>query len=126
MTEERDLARLFQERRRAEEASAPPWNEVRARRATPRPIRWYFPVLRLSAVAVLLGAAAVMSIRLRQGGTRRRAPEHESATIAAWSSPTAWLLETPGRELRSEVPVLVEAPADPVRAATTPTKGDRP
>ena len=120
-----DLARLFQELRRADEASAPRWNETLARRPTPRPIRWSFPVLRLAAVVVLLGAAAVMSIRLYQDETVRRAPEREG-TIAAWSSPTAWLLETPGRKLWSEVPVFVEKPADPVRTDATPPKGDHP
>ena len=79
-------------------------------------------MLRLAAVIVLLGAAAVMSIRLYQDGTVRRAPERED-TISAWSSPTAWLLETPGRKLWSEVPVLVETPTEP-ESATTPTKGD--
>jgi hypothetical protein len=124
MAEDQDLARLFQELRRADEASAPRWNEALPRRAAPHPIRWDFPVLRLAAVIVLLGAAAVMSIRLYRGDTGRQAPEREGA-IAAWSSPTAWLLETPGRDLWSEVPVLVETPTGPVRAAATPPKGDR-
>ena len=123
MAEDHDLARLFQELRRADEASAPRWNETLARRATPRPIRWSFPVLRLAAVVVLLGAAAVMSIRLYQDETVRGAPGR-GGTIAAWSSPTAWLLETPGRALWSEVPILVETPTEPEQAATTPTKGD--
>jgi hypothetical protein len=125
MSEDQDLARLFQELRRADEALAPRWNEVIARRTTLHPIRWSYPVLRVAVVILLLGAAAVMSMRWRRGKTGQRTPEPE-ATIAAWSSPTAWLLETPGRQLWSEVPVFAEKSPDPERAATTPPKGDRP
>ena len=125
MSSDQDLAGLFQELRRSDESSAPRWSEALASRPTPHPIRWDFPVLRLAAVILLLGAAAVMSIRLYQDETGRRAPEREG-TIAAWSSPTAWLLETPGRELWSDVPVLVETPSGPAQAAGTPRKGDGP
>jgi len=126
MTEEKDLATLFEELRRFDEASAPPLARVLARAAgTPAEAR-RFRVLPIAALVVVL-AATLVAVRVSRRGpsTRPREPE---AAIAAWSSPTDWLLSTPGRELWSEVPALVEPlAAAPFRAEDqrTPTRTTR-
>jgi hypothetical protein len=73
-------------------------------------------------------AAAVLL--LRAGALRPGAPSGGRASIqlADWKSPTAFLLDTPGSELLSEVPSLSTAPiaSDFGAAVPQPTKGVSP
>ena len=105
MPEDRDLAHLFEELRRADEASAPPFKDVlergRAGRGTPA----RFALLRLATLAFLLLAAALVALLIRRpaGETDDR---ERPVTLARWKSPTDWLLRTPGSELLNELPTL--------------------
>ncbi|HKA36060.1 MAG TPA: hypothetical protein VKH43_04525 [Thermoanaerobaculia bacterium] len=132
MAEDRDLERLFEGLRRQDEASAPRFRDVLAGRIVSGPrVALRLPVLRLAAVVVLLGVASVMAVRFVRRAPEQALPEKETP-IAAWSSPTAWLLETPGRELLTEVPSLLDSPpesssekTDGMRNPTPLRKGDR-
>lgn len=105
MAEDRDLASLFEELRRADEASAPPFKNVLERRGVGlrKPAR--VAPLRFAALAVLLVAAALAVVLTRRPPGETAGPE-PPVTVAQWKSPTDWLLRTPGSELLSELPTL--------------------
>jgi hypothetical protein len=106
---DREIARLFEAQRRADEASAPAFRDLLAR---PRNAKTASPrrVLRpaLAAAAVLLIIAAALLLR-----SRAREPESlaTASALAAWRAPTDVLLRTPGAELTSRLPVLVSPAA---------------
>ncbi|MEO8432774.1 MAG: hypothetical protein ABI592_14790 [Acidobacteriota bacterium] len=103
--EDREIARLFEEQRQADEASAPGFRALLARPRAGRtaPAR---RILRpaLAAASILVAAAAILINR-----PNPREPEllAAGAALAAWKSPTDAFLDTPGSELTSQVPVLV-------------------
>ena len=104
--DDREIARLFEERRQADEASAPAFRELlarpRARRAAPAG-RILRPALAAAAILLVVAAALLLD------RPKPREPELLAAgsALAAWKSPTDSLLETPGAELTSQLPVLV-------------------
>ena len=105
---DRELTRLFEEQRRADEASAPDFRELLAR---PRPLRASLargiPRPALAAAAAAVVAAALFLRR----PPRPPAPEPglpaAAAALASWKAPTDVLLETPGAELLGRLPVLL-------------------
>ena len=105
MAEDRDLASFFEELRRADEASAPPFEDAleRERVGHGAPARFVF--FRLAALTVLLVAAALAAVLLRRPAGEMAGPE-PPVTLAQWKSPTDWLLRTPGSELLFELPTL--------------------
>ena len=105
MIEDRDLARLFEELRRSDESSAPPFNSVLERRGVGRRKPARVARLRFAALAALLVAAVLAAVLMRRpaGETAGREPP---MTLAQWKSPTDWLLRTPGSEFLNELPTL--------------------
>jgi hypothetical protein len=119
-----EIARLFEEKRRSDETFAPPLRELlarsrahRARRA--RPAR---RILLAAATVILIAASAVL-LRPKP----RRAPEAQlpavATQIAAWKAPTDILLQTPGSDLLSQIPVLESHASEAATAVLEPTKG---
>ena len=105
MAEEKDLARLFEELRRADVASAPRFREVLGRKKSARASSR--ALSRRLAAAAVLAAGTLAAVLLLPA--RRRAMERDPGTaIARWESPTDWLLQTPGGQLLEEVPALAE------------------
>ena len=119
---DREIARIFEAQRRADEASAPAFEELvarprRRRERTARRIVW------AAAAAGVACAIALTAIRLLHrpsqpspfpststGSDVRVSPSELSpaaAALVAWTSPTDSLLQTPGAELLSGLPVLV-------------------
>ena len=117
---DRELTRLFEAERRADESAAPDLDGLLTR-VRPRGVR---PGAR-RRIALALAVAGVLAaavLLVRGGASYRGAPPADSAQLAEWKSPTAFLLQTPGSELLTQVPTLASPPTDdPV--APQPTKG---
>jgi len=121
---DRELARRFADLKRSDAAAAPSLREV-----LDRPIRRGLDARRpRRAIALQLAAALALLLaafyvaRPSSSGARRR------SAIAAWRSPTASLLETPGREILVSTPVFgdsapgwSEGPARPSAASPDPS-----
>ncbi|HEY6051511.1 MAG TPA: hypothetical protein VIZ58_09705 [Thermoanaerobaculia bacterium] len=101
---DRELARRFEELRRADDPRTPSFRGVLERARRPDgSIRRRRPALLLAgaAAAVLLLAALL----LRPGrGPAGSSGAVSGGAIAEWKSPTDSLLETPGNELYGELP----------------------
>ena len=121
---DREIARLFDEERRADEASAPALRELLARPTSGR-THWKRGVGRIALAAAAATAAFLL---LRPARTNDLRPETElppaASQLASWRAPTDALLRTPGSELWTRVPILVSraAPLDPAHPVQT-TKG---
>jgi hypothetical protein len=106
--DEREIARLLEDARRADESSAPPFREVLARRrsgeAPRRRLLWRPALL---AVTVVLIVAALQLRRATRPTAQDAALPATARAIASWKAPTDVLLQTPGSELLSRSPVLV-------------------
>ena len=120
----RDLGRLFEEKRRADESSAPSLRELIARprdHRAPRARALWRAGLAMAAAIVLL--ASVVLLRARMS----RAPETQltpvAAQIAAWRAPSDVLLQTPGSDLLSQLPVLESHASETATVVFEPTKG---
>jgi hypothetical protein len=117
---ERELSRLFEAQRRADEASAPDLDALLAR-TEPRRRR---PAGRRIAYAITIAGLVAAAVLLVRGDARRGvAPPAEAGQLADWQSPTAFLLETPGSELLTEIPTLAAQPTAETVSAPRPTKG---
>jgi hypothetical protein len=118
---DRDLSALFQAERIADESAAPPLDSllVAARR---RRAGGVGALPRLALAASVAGVLAAAALVLRSPS---RAASDETVSLAEWKSPTAFLLETPGSELLTEVPTLSVPPLSggDGAAAPQPTKG---
>jgi hypothetical protein len=127
---DRELARLFREVRRADEASAPGFRQILSRVHTERGSSRR-PRL-LAAAAVALIAIVMIGVLLLRRPPVTEAPERPIA-LGDWRAATDVLLRTPGSELFGSVPVLpgpvpdyssiagVSNPRDP--EPTRPSKG---
>lgn len=124
---DREIERLFDEQRRADEASAPALRELMAR---PRRLgtSWKRSLARVALIGTAAAAATVAVIllrpaRLREGGPDTALPP-AAVQLARWKAPTDSLLRTPGSELWTRVPILVSpvTPLEPAHPAQT-TKG---
>jgi hypothetical protein len=108
---ESELTRVFEEQRRADEASAPDFRELMARAraaakgrdfAPARQGRWARRAIFTAAASVALAAGLYL---LRP--TREPRWPSNPATLADWKAPTDVLLQTPGAELLARLPVLL-------------------
>jgi predicted membrane-bound mannosyltransferase len=112
---DREIARLFEAQRQADEASAPAFRELLARpRARRAPLEGWIWRPALAAAAVVVVAAVLTfhrPARPAPPANRTRTPESAlpaaAAALAAWKAPTDFLLETPGADLLTRVPALV-------------------
>jgi hypothetical protein len=103
--DEKNLRKLFQELARDGEKAAPPFRVPAAEGRRRRSIRR--PLLAAVAAAVLAVAGPAVLNRLR---VRSAETTGTVASIASWSAPTGFLLETPGRELLSSTSYDAVAP----------------
>jgi len=112
-----ELARLLTEQRRADEASAPGFHELVARARAGTRARDFAPEAREGRWAWRAAVAAAASLALAIGLSLLRRPQDSrlpsnAPTIAAWRAPTDVLLQAPGAELLSRLPVLIPSVPD--------------
>lgn len=111
---EREIARLFEAQREADEALAPPFADIvhrPARRA--RSVRSFRPIA--AAAGVLVVAALVLLLhRARPARPPVPAIESDAVALGTWKAPSDVLLETPGSDLLDRTPIL----ASPVPEST--------
>jgi hypothetical protein len=109
MTEDdRDLYEAFAAVRRDEEAGAPPMS-MRLRNARERGRQRFSG--RLAAGVACLATAIAASVWLlprKDVSNRGRDPGAATVSISTWKPCTDFLLETPGREMLTEVPSVGE------------------
>lgn len=134
---DREIARLFEEQRLADEASAPSYRDVRARgRAAESPVAGRIRRPAFAAAAILLAAAVAFLVFRRPSPPSSSLPfavstpatglPASAASLASWKSPTDVFLRTPGGELMSRSPVLVSPALElAVPAASPPTPNER-
>jgi hypothetical protein len=130
---DRELSRLFEVERLADESAASPLDAVLGRPSRRRAgaAGALHRLALAAAVALVIAASAVV---LRSGASHAPGPGAPDTTqLAEWKSPTAFLLDTPGSELLTEVPSLTTlstgslASTEPGDAAAPqPTKGAVP
>jgi hypothetical protein len=113
--EERRLLEYFANLRDADRPSAPPFpgTLTSAERRKPAAIRMVRQPWALAAVAMALCGGTLAMLRWR---TTPAPSLTEPRAISSWSSPTAFLLDTPGRKFlgdtpRIGVPALLLVPA---------------
>ncbi len=109
---ERELRRLFEELRRADEISAPSFKNILDRARAGGERTHSVPFLRALPFALVLAVIAVSWIVLRgpRRGPAPAVPEEppRAVALADWKSPTDFLLKTPGAELLNSTPALTE------------------
>lgn len=111
---EREIARLFEAQREADEALAPPFAEIvhRAPRRS-RSVRSFRPIA--AAAGVLVVAALVLLLhRARPPRPPVSATESDTVALGTWKAPSDVLLQTPGSDLLNRTPIL----ASPVPEST--------
>ena len=96
-----DLRRAFAELRASDAASAPPYEQVRARVSRRRPRLAPWPAL---VVAGALAAAVISGLAVRR--RPEPTPLPAAPSFEAWTAPTDFLLATPGREIVETVPAI--------------------
>ena len=97
LPEDSDLRAHFANLREEDRSAAPPFG-LAAAAVSPRRSS-----LRIALAALPVLAIAVMLAMRTHRSTGAAPPE-----LAAWSSPTAFLLETPGKQLLNQTPKLGE------------------
>jgi hypothetical protein len=120
----RKIAGLFEEKRRSDESSARPFRELLARPKGPRSRRAQTArSVALAAGAAIVVAASVVLLRARLPRTPETPLPVVAAQIAAWRAPTDVLLQTPGSDLLTQLPVLESHASEAASAVLEPTKG---
>ena len=106
MADDEKISRLFQDAKRADEARVPGFERVltRTRTARPRPRGAVLAAVALAAL-VIVDAFGILRVRAQHREAELTALEKTPA-ILEWQSPTGFLLETPGHELRDSLPQL--------------------
>jgi hypothetical protein len=117
--EDRDLSRLFEAARRADESAAP---ELDALLALTRPRR-HAPAVRIFVLAAATASLIAIAVLLVHGGARVAPAPEPPLQLADWESPTGFLLDTPGSELLTEIPTLAVPPIAGDAGGSQPTKG---
>jgi len=98
--EDNRLRAHFANLREEDRIAAPPFGPIAAAAAASSR-RGYFPRIAL-AVVPLLCIAVIFALR------NQRSTDAVPRQLATWSSPTAFLLETPGKQLLNQTPRLGE------------------
>jgi hypothetical protein len=96
--EENDLRTSFANLREEDRSAAPPFGRTAAA----------VSYRRRSFLPIALAAMPVLAIAVMLAVRTHRATETIPRDLAAWSSPTAFLLETPGKQLLNQTPRLGE------------------
>ena len=98
--EDSRLRTHFANLREEDRSAAPPFGRTAAAAAT-------FS-RRRSSLRIALAAMPVLAIAVMFALRTHRSPDAIPRELAAWSSPTAFLLETPGKQLLNQTPRLGE------------------
>jgi len=99
-SEDRDLRTHFANLREEDRSAAPPFGRTAAAAAA---FSRRGSFLRIAVAAMpVLALAVMLAVRIQ------RSTDAVPRELAAWSSPTAFLLETPGRQLLHQTPRLGE------------------
>ena len=93
--EDNRLRTHFANLREEDQSSAPPFNRTAAAAAFSR---------RSSSWRIALAAMLALAIAVMLAVRTHRSTDAFPRELAAWSSPTAFLLETPGRQLLNQTP----------------------
>ena len=101
LPEDSDLKTHFANLREEDRSAAPPFGRIAAAAITFVPRRRYSMRIALAALPVL-AIAVMLAVRTH------RSTDAVPRELAAWSSPTAFLLETPGKQLLNQTPRLGE------------------
>ena len=101
--EENRLREYFANLREADQPSTPPFpgTIASAERRRPAAIRIVRRPWAIAAVVIALSLGTLMTLRLR---TTPAPPLTGPLAISTWTSPTAFLLDTPGRKFLREIP----------------------
>jgi len=97
LPEDSDLRTHFANLREEDRSAAPPFGWTAA--AVSR---------RRSSLRIALAAMPVLAIAVLLAVRTHQPPDAVPRQLAAWSSPTAFLLETPGKQLLNQTPRLGE------------------
>jgi hypothetical protein len=100
LPEDSDLRTHFANLREEDRSATPPFG--RTATAAPAFSR------RSSLLGIALAALPVLAIALMLTVRTHRSTDAVPRGLAAWSSPTAFLLETPGKQLLNQTPKLGE------------------
>lgn len=103
---DRDLREAFARLRREErEHVVPAMSRARPPRIGVSGWTWRLRPLRVAAAVVVIAGGAMLFANRLQHGARMRTPvDRAFLTAERWTSPTDFLLDTPGSELLSTVP----------------------
>ena len=103
MWDDEKISQLFQDAKRADEARVPAFERVltRSRTASRRPRAAIFAA---AAVALVLIVSVAGFFRVRAQREAEFTALEKTPAILEWQSPTDFLLETPGHELRDSLP----------------------
>lgn len=122
---ELEVARAIEQLRKADEASAPPFQatltSARAGRVPRRPALG----AALAAATLLIVIAGLLIFESKHPPDSPRpapAPSSAEATLARWESPTSFLLDTPGSELWRDLPRLADPPSSNLPTDSPPSK----
>jgi hypothetical protein len=99
----------FANLREEDQSTAPPFDRTAA--AAPAVSR------RGSFVRIAFAAMPVLAIAVMLAVRPHRSKDATPRELASWSSPTAFLLETPGKQLLNQTPKLGEPLIHPLPAA---------
>jgi hypothetical protein len=121
---DREITRLFEDKRRDDEATAPDVRELlsRPRLHRARGARATLG-LGLASAAVIVVVASVVLLRPKAPRSSETELLAAAARIASWKAPTDVLLRTPGSDLLSQLPVLESHASEAASAVLEPTKG---
>jgi hypothetical protein len=97
--EDSRLRTHFANLREEDQSSAPPFDRAAAAVVFSR---------RSSSWRIVLAAMSALAIAVMLAVRTHRSTDAFPRELAAWSSPTAFLLETPGRQLLNQTPRLGE------------------
>jgi hypothetical protein len=97
--EDSRLRTRFANLREEDRSAAPPFGRTVAAAASSR---------RSSSLRIALAAVPVLAIAVVLAVRTHRSADAVPRELAAWSSPTAFLLETPGKQLLNQTPRLGE------------------
>ena len=122
---EREIARLFEAQREADEALAPPFADIVHRPShRARSVRSFRPIA--AAAGVLVVAALVL---LLHSATTPRPPvpatESDAVALGTWKAPSDVLLQTPGSDLLNRTPSLASPVPESTWNLPPESKGDQ-
>jgi hypothetical protein len=104
--DDKKISRLYQIGKRADEKFVPPFEAVLARSRTGSRVRRIPALGYLGVVTVILVMSAIVFLRTRSHPAGSLAGLQMTPSLQEWRSPTDFLLQTPGHELRDSLPQI--------------------